>query len=259
PLGGRALVSLPLAPLRARPGLGAAAAGAARAQGAPLRPGRARLGPSSREGHRRHARPSVDERRRRVRKNHDRGQPGRRVDCLQEHAPPRVIVETSLHWRELLKHPAQDHLVQVYREREFLAEAVTYFVRDGLHQGEGALIIARPEHRRLFAARLGANAAVHVRDAEQTLAAFMVDGMPEWSAFHRVCGGAIRNLRLQSTGMRAYGEMVDILWQRGERKAALRLEDFWNGLRREQPFSLLCAYAIDPLEPRAYGGALESV
>jgi hypothetical protein len=168
-------------------------------------------------------------------------------------------VDTSLHWRELLKHPAQDHLVQVYREREFLAEAVTYYVRDGLHQGEGALIIARPEHRRLFAARLGANAAVHVRDAEQTLAAFMVDGMPEWSAFHRVCGGAIRNLRLQSTGMRAYGEMVDILWQRGERKAALRLEDFWNDLRREQPFSLLCAYAIDPLEPRAYGGALESV
>ena len=149
--------------------------------------------------------------------------------------------------------------MQVYREREFLAEAVTHYVREGLHQGEGALIIARPEHRRLFAARLGANAAVHLLDAEQTLAAFMVDGMPEWGAFHRICGGALHGLRLQYPGVRAYGEMVDILWQRGERKAALRLEDFWNDLRREQAFSLLCAYAIDPLEAHAYGGALESV
>src|SRR3954471_15274491 len=53
--------------------------------------------------------------------------------------------------------------------------------------------------------------------------------------------------------------MVDILWQRGERKAALRLEEFGNELGRQQPFTLLCAYAIDPLQPEAYGGGLESV
>jgi hypothetical protein len=168
-------------------------------------------------------------------------------------------VDTSLNWRELLQHPAHDHLVQFYRDADFLGEAVTHYVREGLHLGEAALVIARPEHRRLFAARLGASAAVQMLDAEQTLATFMVSGMPQWSAFQRICGSVIRSLRLQSTGVRAYGEMVDILWQRGERKAALRLEEFWNDLRREEPFSLLCAYAIDPLEPQAYGGPLESV
>jgi len=162
-------------------------------------------------------------------------------------------------WRELLKHPAHDHLVQVYREREFLAEAVTHYMREGLNLGEAGLIIARPENRRLFAAGLRGGTAVHMLDADQTLAAFMVDGMPEWKAFQRVCGGALRELRLRYPGVRAYGEMVDILWQRGERTAALRLEQFWNDLRREQPFSLLCAYAIDPLQADAYGGALESV
>ena len=167
-------------------------------------------------------------------------------------------MDTSLNWRELLKHPAQDHLLQVYRDRDFLSEAVTHYVREGLRLGEAGLIIARPEHRRLFAAGLGANAAVHMLDADETLASFMVDGMPDAAAFQRACGRAIRGLRLRYPGVRAYGEMVDILWQRGERAAALRLEELWNDLRREQPFSLLCAYAMDPLQPEVYG-ALESV
>jgi hypothetical protein len=59
--------------------------------------------------------------------------------------------------------------------------------------------------------------------------------------------------------VRAYGEMVDVLWQRGERDAAIRLEEFWNDLARLQTFSLLCAYCIDHLDPQAYAGPLECV
>src|SRR5213078_3442317 len=116
-----------------------------------------------------------------------------------------------------------------------------------------AMVIARPEHRTRFCVALtrqGVYAAPGVRmlDAQETLASFMVDGMPEWTAFHKACGGAIAELRLQYPAVRAYGEMVDILWQRGERHAALRLEEFWNELGRLQTFSLFCAYAIDPLQ-----------
>jgi hypothetical protein len=168
-------------------------------------------------------------------------------------------MDTTLNWRELLKHPGQDHLVQVYRDPAFLAEAVTHYLATGLQLGEAALVIARPKNRKLFSRGLQANLAVRMLDAEETLATFMVDGMPEWGAFQRVCGGALQAMRRQYSGVRAYGEMVDILWQRGERRAALRLEEFWNELGRQQPFSLLCAYAIDPLQPEAYGGALESV
>jgi hypothetical protein len=59
--------------------------------------------------------------------------------------------------------------------------------------------------------------------------------------------------------VRAYGEMVDVLWQRGERDAAIRLEEFWNDLARLQTFCLLCAYYIDHLDPAAYAGPLECV
>jgi hypothetical protein len=87
----------------------------------------------------------------------------------------------------------------------------------------------------------------------------MREGMPEWTAFHQAVGGAIAELRLQYPTVRAYGEMVDILWQRGEQNAAIRLEEYWNELGKLQTFSLLCAYGIDPLEAGAYGGGLESV
>jgi hypothetical protein len=168
-------------------------------------------------------------------------------------------MDTTLNWPDLLQHPGHDHLVQVYSDPAFLAEAVTHYLAAGLRLGEAAMVIARPENRRRFSQRLGAKSMVRMLDAEETLDSFMVEGMPQWGAFQRVCGGALEALRRQYPGVRAYGEMVDILWQRGERTAALRLETFWNELGRQQPFALLCAYQIDPLKADAYGGALESV
>ena len=174
------------------------------------------------------------------------------------------LTDSTLNWTELLKHPGQDHLVEVYQDPAFLAETVTHYLAAGLHLGEGAIVIARAENRQRFSRALeevhGLPAAsVCMLDADETLASFMVAGIPEWIAFQRVCGGAIAKLRLRYPAVRAYGEMVDILWQRGERHAAIRLEEFWNELGRLQTFSLFCAYALDPLQPDSYGGALESV
>jgi hypothetical protein len=98
-----------------------------------------------------------------------------------------------------------------------------------------------------------------VLDAEATLAKFMANGMPQWKPFHEVIGGLIAELRLRHPAVRAYGEMVNVLWQRGERDAALRLEEYWNELGRLQTFSLFCAYRMDPFDRDQYGGAIESV
>lgn len=123
-------------------------------------------------------------------------------------------------WPELLQQPsAGDHVVQVYQDRAFLCEAVAEYVGTGLRRGEGAILIARPAHVAEFKRQL----------SQAGLA-------PERA-----------------------GEMVDVLWQRGERDAAIRLEEFWNDLARLQTFSLLCAYCIDNLDPQAYAGPLECV
>lgn len=173
--------------------------------------------------------------------------------------------DNSVSWPELVRHPGQhDHLVQVYTDAGFLVEAVAEYLATGLRRGEGAIVIARPEHRRRFLAALEARGvdpgpALRLLDAQQTLDLLMADGMPQWTAFHAACGGAIAELRLQYPTVRTYGEMVDLLWQRGERSAALRLEDFWNELAKLQTFSLLCGYQMDTLDSQAYGGALQAL
>ncbi|HUQ75661.1 MAG TPA: MEDS domain-containing protein [Burkholderiales bacterium] len=173
-------------------------------------------------------------------------------------------------WQDLLKQPALgDHIVQTYQDHQFLADAVGEYIGSGLRSGDAAVIIARPAHRAAFTRRLaregidvnGAIAAGQLRlfDAEETLARFMCAGMPDWDAFRALIGGIIAELRLQYGTVRAYGEMVDILWQDGRRDAAIRLEEHWNELGELQTFSLLCAYYMDALDTEAYGGALERV
>jgi hypothetical protein len=173
-------------------------------------------------------------------------------------------------WRDLLAQPTLgDHIVQVYEDTAFLAEAVAQFAGTGLERGEGVVLIVTPEHRSAFEAALaacGLDAAaalargqLHVLDAERTLALFMRGGMPDWTQFHSAVGGTIARLRLDFPAVRAYGEMVDLLWQRGERDAAIRLEECWNELVRLQTFSLFCAYRMDALDIGSYGGPLECV
>jgi hypothetical protein len=174
-------------------------------------------------------------------------------------------LETTLDWPELLAAPGpRDHMVELYKDRDFLVDSVARFIGAGLRGGEAGLVIARASHRTLFEQALAREGlfphpALVMVDADETLARFMVDGMPQWTAFHQACGGAIAELKLQHATVRAYGEMVDILWQRNERNAAVRLEEFWNELALLQTFSLLCAYGIDPLADGPYDLGLDGV
>ncbi|MGQ0652094.1 MAG: MEDS domain-containing protein [Betaproteobacteria bacterium] len=173
-------------------------------------------------------------------------------------------------WRAVLEQPALgDHIVQVYQDREFLAEAVAEYIGAGLQRGEGAILIARPGHLRAFehhlafrgcrVQRLIEDGQLRMLDAQATLELFMRGGEPQWQAFHEAVGGVIAEMRLRFPTVRAYGEMVDLLWQDGRRDAAIRLEEFWNDLARLQTFSLFCAYFMDNLDAGSYGGPLECV
>ena len=46
------------------------------------------------------------------------------------------------------------------------------------------------------------------------------------------------------TRVAVFGEMVALLWARGNPAAALRLEELWNSLARTHAFSLCCAYPM---------------
>jgi signal transduction histidine kinase len=159
--------------------------------------------------------------------------------------------------REFLTQPAQaNHIVQFYEDDGFLVENVAHFLGAGLAAGEPTVVIATEAHRRAFTQRLKLNAfdveqacatrTLILLDARTTLARFMVGHMPDWIRFQAVIGGVIEQARLgrPQARVRAYGEMVDLLWRDGNRPAAVRLEEMWNDLAKSYSFSLLCAYVM---------------
>ena len=83
-------------------------------------------------------------------------------------------------------------------------------------------------------------------DAKETLASFMMDGQPDAGRFKdQMCQVIQRVCRdRDDCTVRIFGQMVDVLWQDGERDAAIRLETLWNQLAQTEAFSLLCGYAM---------------
>ncbi|HEY2748682.1 MAG TPA: ATP-binding protein [Polyangia bacterium] len=163
------------------------------------------------------------------------------------------------------------HAVQFYENDLFLAHAVAKFLADGLSRAEPALVVATEPHRAAFASALAemgidvdaatASGQLLMLDAAETLAQLMVDGRPDAERFDRVVGGTIRRRVGEHGGrpLRAYGEMVDLLWREGERSAALLLEELWNDLGARESFSLLCAYVMGNFYKRSDGEAFALV
>lgn len=163
---------------------------------------------------------------------------------------------TTASWESLLDSPTScDHFVQLYQDDAFLARAVFHYLGAGLAKNEAIVIIATPAHRALFTDRLAAagfdvpelvrRRQLLVLDAEECLAQFMVNGMPDRVAFVTLVKGALEPPRAAGfTSVRLYGEMVDLLWEHSL-AATLELEALWKELLADQDVSLLCAYRID--------------
>jgi hypothetical protein len=144
-----------------------------------------------------------------------------------------------------------------------LIREVGDFLARGLESGETTMAIATPERRAalfaLLARRIDAERSIEdgtlqFLDAGQTLDQIVVRGYPDAQRFDEVIGTRLRAAQASGTGIRAYGEMVGVLWKAGRFPAAIRLEQLWNGLRRQVSFSLYCSYPID-----VFGSGFDSV
>jgi hypothetical protein len=150
------------------------------------------------------------------------------------------------------------HVVQFCEgEAPLLANVIAY-LSEGLDRGGCVLVIASPERGAALAgalqeSRTDLDRAVHERrilfaDSGETLDRFMLDGMPDWRRFERTISALIQQLQTPSgCGIRAYGDMVAALWQRGQRTAAARLEQYWNRILRKKAIQLFCSYPMDVL------------
>jgi MEDS: MEthanogen/methylotroph, DcmR Sensory domain len=147
------------------------------------------------------------------------------------------------------------HAVRFYEDDKSLCRIVSGFIAEGLALDQPALIIATQPHidsivENLVSAtfdvkRLQDRGDVLLLDAREMLATFMVNGQPDPDFFRGSAGRVLTQVaRGRTTTIRAYGEMVDVLWKDGMNGAAIRLEMLWNHLANTHEFSLLCGYAM---------------
>ncbi len=148
------------------------------------------------------------------------------------------------------------HAVRFYDNEAALCRIVAGFLREGLAAGQPALVIATAEHGRGILAELRAREldvnglqeshALVVVDAAEVMATLMVDGAPDSDKFAATAADIFARIRRErhDVAIRAYGEMVDLLWKAGRDVAAIQLEMLWNKLARSYQLSLMCGYSM---------------
>jgi hypothetical protein len=175
-------------------------------------------------------------------------------------------------WKTFIENASPaEHAVQVYTELDELAVSVGSFLDAGLRAGAPALVIATPEHWEAFRAEierrgpsvddLRARGLLTCLDADETLALFMEDDAPVAERFEEAVGGVLDEIasRFPHQTVRAFGEMVDLLLQRGNQEAAIALEELWNRLLEKRRCALLCAYELDLFDLDAQTSVLPEI
>ena len=148
------------------------------------------------------------------------------------------------------------HHVQFWEDADVLAQQTAGYLQRALAGGGSAIAIARPSTRTaievcltsagLDPAALRAAGRLALLDANDTLELLLRDGMPDAAQFEQHVVARVRGMVATAGGhVRAYGEMVDILWAAGKRDAVSALEVMWSDLlAREPSVMLLCGYHL---------------
>lgn len=167
--------------------------------------------------------------------------------------------------------PPAEHGVQIYLDVDELASSVGRFLAAGFEAGEPGVVIATAAHRSVIVAELErrgqevAEAQEHglLRwcDAADMLPAIMDGDAPSPERFESVVGSLLDEVghRFPGKTIRAFGELVDLLVQRGEEGAAIALEELWNGLLHTRRVALLCGYRLDVFDLDTQTSALPEI
>ncbi|HXH06913.1 MAG TPA: MEDS domain-containing protein [Vicinamibacterales bacterium] len=151
---------------------------------------------------------------------------------------------------------SQQHFVQFYTDEHRLFRIVAGFVADGLVLGDPALVIATRPHvegitaalaaRLIDVERAGRAGDLVFMDAQVALDAIATSDGIDAERFTDIVGGRIERMLAGRPAaiLRAYGELVDLLWKAGREETAVELEMLWNRLAQTRSFTLLCGYSM---------------
>lgn len=129
---------------------------------------------------------------------------------------------------------------QVYADAKLFIDNLSAFVREGLKDGDSIVIVATAQHLSELEEQLRSDGldVFHLTlsnqyiplDADVLLEKFLVSGWPDEMLFrHLVLSLASRALK-NDRNIRVYSEMSALLWLKGNRAAAVQLQQIWNKL-----------------------------
>lgn len=145
-----------------------------------------------------------------------------------------------------------DHILDIYSDDNALLNRLGAYITEGLLNGEAVVNIATKEHSSLLASYftdIGFDINLYKQsgkyfqlDAVETLEMFMVDGWPSEKLFNYTIESVLYKTGYPVTTVRAFGEMVAILWKNGDHAATVQLEELWNRFCSQHNLQLYCAY-----------------
>jgi hypothetical protein len=145
-----------------------------------------------------------------------------------------------------------EHIAQFYEDDAVFLDTLVRFIDTGLLAGEGVIVIATREHLRALEERLSSiiigmtwrrhTEAYITVDAHEALSKFMTKGWPDDQLFSEFVVGLVNRASAQGRRVRAFGEMVALLWAEGNIAATIRLEHLWNKVCKLKSLPLYCAY-----------------
>lgn len=155
----------------------------------------------------------------------------------------------DLFWSEI---PPCEHIVQLYSDEGQFLQLLVGFVAGGLAAGESVVLLATREHLQELEATLaerdidiaGARRRDHYMSLEvdEALRHFMRGDWPDEALFETFVTGLLDRASTGGRRVRAFGELVAVLWARGHLGATVRLEQLWDRLCRRHGLPLFCAY-----------------
>ena len=139
---------------------------------------------------------------------------------------------------------ARHHEVAFYSDDLQLLDHVTQFIGLALNDGKAAIVVATDSHRNNLLPRLQAF-GLDIRTvipegryiavgAAETLSTFVVNGMPDQARFMETCGALILTAAKAAQGQHrrvaVFAEDVQLLWERGNPEAVIRVEQLCDEL-----------------------------
>jgi len=162
------------------------------------------------------------------------------------------------------------HDVHFYPDDAAFLAGFAQFIEAALKAGRAVIVIATPSHRKDLLYQLKAygvdiaaateQGLYRALDVDETLAAFMVNDLPDPAKLKEsasnLLAAAAKASRTTHPGIAACGEIAPRLWEQGKADAAIQIEHFWDEIARTGNVEVLCGYMLKQmqheLEPHIY-------